>query len=158
MSDLDPELERGARALRFRNPELLLALVGYVYDADEPVPWNELLEVFTEDGRPWKTVENTLYDLVTFGAFHRIGKPAQRGKPDSRALKPTTLGRAWLDRELLPLPTDPVDGFLQEADRIAQELEEDLRAAGALPDGATVEFDRTPILEIQTLEPDPEIP
>lgn len=132
MTDLEPD--RGARALRFRNPELLLALVAYVYDADGPVPWNELLEVFTDDGRPWKTVENTLYDLVTFGAFHRIGKPAQRGKPDTRALKPTTLGRAWLDRELLPLPTDPVD------DDFAELVPDDLE------------------LEILTLEPDPEIP
>jgi hypothetical protein len=130
----DDQIERDRRRLRFRNPELLLALVGYVYDADGPVPWNELLEVFTEDGRPWKTVENTLYDLVTFGAFHRIGKPAQRGKPDSRALKPTTLGRAWLDRELLPLPTDPVD------DDFAELVPDDLE------------------LEILTHEPDPDDP
>lgn len=107
MTDLE-EPDRG-RALRFRNRELVVAIVGYVYDADGPVPWNEILEVFSEDGRPWKTIENTLYDLLTFGALHRIGKPAQRSKPDSRALKPTVLGRAWLDRELLPLPTDPVD-------------------------------------------------
>lgn len=119
MSDLEPD--RAARALRFRSPELVVAIVGYVYDADGPVPWNELLEVFTENGRPWKTIEGTLYDLVSFGALTRIGKPAQRSKPDSRALKPTTLGRAWLDRELLPLPTDPDDPDF--GDLVPDELE-----------------------------------
>lgn len=110
------------RPFRFRNPELVVSILGYVYDADDPVPWNEILDLYTDDGRPWKTVENVLYELVTFGALHRVGKPAERNRPDSRALKPTTLGRAWLERELVPLPTDVDDDPLEQADRIARDL------------------------------------
>lgn len=92
------------RALRFRAPELVAEILGRVYDADEPAPWEELVAELTDDGRPWKTVENTLYELVQFGALHRIGKPGDRRRRDTRALKPTALGRAWLERELLDLP------------------------------------------------------
>lgn len=88
--------------LRFRSPALVAAVLGLVYDSDEPVPWNEAVEKLTADGRPWKTVENTIYELVAFGAIHRIGKADRRG--DTRALKPTPLGRAWLEREILPIP------------------------------------------------------
>jgi hypothetical protein len=113
-----------AKALRFRSPTLVLELLGYVYDADEPIPWNELLGVFgLEQDRPVKTVENALYDLVAFGALHRVGKVSRR--EDTRALKPTPLGRAWLDRELLPQPGERDDPIL-EADRLAHELEPDL--------------------------------
>jgi hypothetical protein len=90
--------------LRRRNPELVVALLGYIYDHDDPVPWLDTVDRFTNDGRPWKTVENTIYDLIAFGALHRVGKPGQRGTPDTRALRPTPLGRAWLERTLLPLP------------------------------------------------------
>lgn len=92
------------RALRFRNPVLVVGIIGYVYDSDEPVPWDELVGTFTSDERPWKTVENTLYELQQFGALQRVGRPGGKGKKDTRALKPTTLGRAWLDRELVPIP------------------------------------------------------
>lgn len=111
------------RGLRLRNPTLIVAILGYVYDADEPVGWSELVETFSSDERPWKTVENTIYDLVGFGALHRVGQSGTGRKPDTRALKSTVLGRAWLDRELLPLPTDP-DDPLEEADEIAERLAE----------------------------------
>lgn len=107
--------------LKFRNPTLVVAILGYVYDAGEPVDWSELVDAFSSDERPYKTVENTLYDLVAFGALHRVGQPGAGRKPDTRALKETTLGRAWLDRELLPLPTDPEDP-LEEAEEIAARL------------------------------------
>lgn len=114
--------------LRFRNPTLVVAILGYIYDAGEPVGWNELVETFASDDRPWKTIENTLYDLLAFGALHRIGQPGARRRADTRALKATTLGRAWLDREVLPLPTDP-DDPLDEADEIAERLAEELELA-----------------------------
>lgn len=115
----DPE-----KALRFRSPTLVLELLAYVYDADEPIPWNELLSVFgIEQDRPSKTVEGALYELVAFGALHRVGKITR--KADTRALKPTPLGRAWLDHELLPAPGEKDDPIL-EADRLAHELEPDL--------------------------------
>lgn len=107
--------------MKWRNVGLTNALIGYVFDAEEPVPWNELLETFTTEERSWKTVENRIYDLVAFGAFHRIGKPAERRRPDTRALKATVLGRAWLERELVPLPTDEIDP-LEAADEIAERL------------------------------------
>lgn len=115
----DPE-----KALRFRSPTLVLELLAYVYDADEPIPWNELASVFgLEQDRPTKTVEGALYELVAFGALHRVGKISRSG--DTRALKPTPLGRAWLDRELLPQPGER-DDPLEEAERLAHELEPDL--------------------------------
>lgn len=114
--------------LRLRDPTLVVAILGYVYDAGEPVGWSELVDAFTADERPWKTVENTIYDLVTFGALHRVGQPGTGRKLDTRALKATTLGRAWLDRELIPLPTDP-DDPLEEADEIAERLAGDVELA-----------------------------
>jgi len=93
--------------LDHRQPQLVLAIIGHVYDADGPIRWPELVEHFADDRHGWKTIENTIYELIQFGALHKIGKPAdRRRRPDTRALKPTTLGRAWLERQLLPLPTD----------------------------------------------------
>lgn len=145
--------------LRFRNPTLVVAVLGYVYDADEPVPWEELIDTFTTSAHAWKTVENVVYELVAFGALHRIGAPPKKSYggrigPDTRALKPTILGRAWLDRELVPLPgrtpeEDALDEVLAEADRIAERLTAELD----LPAGTEVYFDTTPLLEVHTLEP-----
>lgn len=87
-----------------RTPELVLALLGHVYEADNPVPWIDLVGQYSSDRWPWKTVENYLYDLVAFGALHRVGKPGHTRTPDTRALRPTPLGRAWLDQHTLPLP------------------------------------------------------
>lgn len=89
--------------LRFRPAELVLGIVGYVAEAPEPVGWLELVEVFTGE-TPWKTVEATIYDLVSFGAITRIGHAGTRRRADTRAVKLTILGRAWLDQELLELP------------------------------------------------------
>lgn len=88
-----------------RSPELIAAILGYLADADQAAPWNEVLDTFTGGDReiPWKTLENVLYELIAFGAVHRIGKA---GRTDTRALKITPLGRAWLDRETLPFVGD----------------------------------------------------
>jgi hypothetical protein len=92
--------------LVWRPPALVLGLLGYVYDAEAPIPWDEAVEVFTTEETPYKTVEATLYDLIAFGALHRIGAPAGvRGKTDTRALKATDLGRAWIAGEILVVPT-----------------------------------------------------
>lgn len=108
--------------LRFRNPTLVVAILGYVFDADEPIPWDELLETFAVAGRSWKTVENVLYELVAFGALHRIGK-VKRGQ-DDRAVKPTPLGRAWLEGELVPTPgREDVDELEEIAEDLADELD-----------------------------------
>lgn len=116
-----------ADALRFRDRTLVLSLLDYVYEAGEAIPWNELLVVFGmehDPPRPVKTVENALFELVAFGALHRIGKPGARTRADTRALKPTPLGEAWRDRTVLPLPGERLDP-IEEADRLAHDLEPD---------------------------------
>lgn len=87
-----------------RSPDLIAALLDAVYDDPEPIPWTDLVHAYTTTDLPRKTIENTLYDLIAFGALHRIGKPGTRRTPDTRALRQTPLGRAWLDGELLPPP------------------------------------------------------
>lgn len=89
--------------IRYRPAELVAAILGTIYDSDDPYPWLELVHDLSDAGYPTKTVENVLYELDSFGAIHRIGKPADRRRPDTRALRPTPLGRAWLDQQLLPL-------------------------------------------------------
>lgn len=108
--------------LRFRNPTIVVAVLGYVYDAEEPVPWEELVATFASAEHQWKTVENVIYELVAFGALHRTG--AVRRGQDDRALRPTLLGRSWLDRELVELPGQV--GALGEAEEIARRLEAEL--------------------------------
>lgn len=91
--------------LDHRSSELIAAILGIVYDTPNPVPWLELVGQLSTTATPWKTVENTVYDLIAFGALHRIGRPGHTRTPDTRALRPTPLGRAWLERQLLDLPT-----------------------------------------------------
>ena len=88
--------------LYFRNPRLCTYILGYVESADgEPLRWDEIVEHFGAAGFPWKTVENRLYDLIAFGAIHKIGG-TRPGQP--RAVKLTPLGQAWLDHKLLAPP------------------------------------------------------
>lgn len=100
-----------------RPADLVTALLGFVYESDDPVPWLELAGRFSEEGAyPMKTVENVLYELVALGALHRVGKPGHTRVPDTRALRPTALGRAWLERDLLPLPGAHTDHEPDELD------------------------------------------
>lgn len=95
--------------LRRRPPELVWGVLSLVYEADEPVPWLALiLSDLSERWEP-KTIENVAYELCAFGALHRVGQPGTSRRPDSRALRPTPLGRAWLDREILPLHDQPYE-------------------------------------------------
>lgn len=89
--------------LYFRNPRLCTAILGYLYDTDtdEALPWDELVERFTTERRSWKTVENRLYDLIAFGAIHRIGGNRIHRQ---RGVKLTPLGRAWYDNHTLAHP------------------------------------------------------
>lgn len=93
--------------LRRRPPALVWAILSIVFESEEPVGWLDLVESELSDQWPTKTVENTCYELVAFGALHRVGQAGTSRRPDSRALRPTPLGRAWLDRELLPLHDQP---------------------------------------------------
>lgn len=87
-----------------RAPALIFAVLGAVAESDpDAIPWAALVDELAGH-YAWRTIEATIYDAVAFGAVHRIGKPAARGRPDTRALRVTPLGRAWLDQQLLPLP------------------------------------------------------
>lgn len=87
-----------------RHPTLVAAILDHVTEADTPVPWLELVDRHTDNRHAWKTIENVLYELISFGALHKLGD-SRRGRPDNRALRTTPLGRAWADQELLPLIT-----------------------------------------------------
>lgn len=95
--------------LRYRSPELVAAILDAFHAEQEistgdPVPWREVIAAFESEKHTAKTVEETVRDLVSFGALHRVGQPATRDRLDSRALFLTTLGAAWLEQTLLPLP------------------------------------------------------
>lgn len=83
--------------LSYRNPTLTIAILGIIYDTDPdtPVGWLEIVDLLCPPHEP-KTITGTLYDLIAYGAIHRIGNPGTTRKPDTRALRPTPLGRAWL--------------------------------------------------------------
>lgn len=106
MTDLD-ETSAHWRTLTIshRPRTLILAILGTIYDDPDPTPWSPLIAHFADNSNhPAKTIENTLYDLAAFGAITRIGHPRQGRLPDTRALKATPLGRAWLAGQLLPTP------------------------------------------------------
>lgn len=79
-----------------REPELVLAVLEFLDQAIDAVPWTELVDRFSSPERPWKAVENVLYDLAHFGAVHRVGKAAYGRRKDERAVRLTELGSAWL--------------------------------------------------------------
>ena len=91
-------------ALYARSADLILAILAAVYDDPEPIPWTDLVHAYTTADVPRKTIENTLYDLVAFGALHKVGKAGTRRTADTRAVRQTELGRAWLAGELPPIP------------------------------------------------------
>lgn len=127
---LEPKVDP---AIRHRNPALLLGLLGYLEEVGpDPVPWNELVEVHSGRYR-WKTVENALYDLEKFGATSRSGRPGRRSAPDTRAVRLTPLGLAWLRQTVLPLPGSHDDEPLEEvaaADELAEHLADELELEG----------------------------
>lgn len=88
--------------LYFRNPRLVTEILHYLDDKEEPISWDHLVVKFTTSKRSWKTVENRLYDLVTFGAIHRMGQ--HRRTNLKRTVKLTPLGRAWLEHRPLAPP------------------------------------------------------
>lgn len=87
-----------------RSVPLMGILIGMVIDSEDGVPLPELVKVGSSlvdqrTERPrWspKTVENTVRDLASFGVF----RVTQRKK--DRVFSITILGRAWIEREILP--------------------------------------------------------
>jgi hypothetical protein len=90
--------------LSYRPADLVVGIMGYVIESERPVVWAELVEAFTGD-HARKTVENTIRELVNFGALARSGDRARTARQvDTRTVVATTLGAAWLAQDLLPLP------------------------------------------------------
>lgn len=104
MTDVDHDRPS---SLRWRSPALVLALCGMIADDDGPVPWNALVDNMSAGRYAAKTIENTLADLAQFGAIQRIG--TYKPRDDTRAVRMTPLGLAWLAGELLPTPTTEQD-------------------------------------------------
>lgn len=97
--------DRGA-AVYYRNARLVAAVFDFL-EVDDPVAWRtavECIAIHLPRIKP-KTVENVLYDMIAFGAVHRLGKYDQR-RSDTRTVHLTPLGQAWFDRELLPWLND----------------------------------------------------
>lgn len=81
----------------YRNADWVLGIIGYIADLDKGT-WAEVVDHFTDDEHQWRTVEKVIYDLLVFGVIRRAGR-------DHRGLAITTLGRAWLDGIIIPIPT-----------------------------------------------------
>jgi hypothetical protein len=88
--------------LGYRSQRVVALLFSEVADAVEPVLWREA-GTSVAGMVPRKTVENVLYEMISFGLIYRLGKPADGRRPDTRALKATALGRAWFDDEGWPV-------------------------------------------------------
>lgn len=96
---------------QWRSKRLVLGIINYIAEQDTDttrakVLWVEVVDAFTDEDHRYDTVEKVLYELAVFGVIQRIGKPAAgRRNVDTRALSITTLGRAWLEGDTIPLPT-----------------------------------------------------
>lgn len=104
-SDADHERHGPRHAILYRDPDLVRAILEYLNEVasdtvgarERRVAWVELVDVFTGPKHHFKTVENVLYDLATFGAIARNGRPNDRKHGDTRNIAITTLGQHWLD-------------------------------------------------------------
>jgi hypothetical protein len=113
-----PQLEhgRGKRPIDYRDPRLVIALIGTLYEATEAIPERELVDTFA--GERWKTatVKRTVRELVDFGAIRRIQPRPGRQRIDPIRVRLSTLGRAWTDRRLERYVGDRRDDDLEPDD------------------------------------------
>ena len=96
-------------ALRYRSGDLVLAILATIYEQtddgkDVPSQWTDIVEAFTSKTHDRKTVDGTLRDLVRYGALERTGHYTARA--DTRTVRPTTLGKLWIEREQMPAHPD----------------------------------------------------
>lgn len=106
-TDIDDDDER-LDPIYYRSPAVVADTLRFIYSL-ESVPWAELVGRVLElhRNKNTRTIENVIYDLIAHGAAHKVGK-YQRGS-DTRAVRATPLGRAWIMRELLPLVGEKPD-------------------------------------------------
>jgi hypothetical protein len=107
------------RPIDFRPPDLVTAILGLVFDDDDPahtIPEAELLELL--DTGAWKTdtIRRTIRELVDFGALRRVAPTV--GDKTTR-FRVSTLGRAWINQE--------VEAYVRkvEADDLDDQADED---------------------------------
>lgn len=86
-------------------------ILGLVEDAgEEGIRWLDLLAAPGLVERNEATLDATIRDLVKLGALRVTGsarRPGSSGaRGDTRMVRLTLLGAAWLNGELLPRPTD----------------------------------------------------
>lgn len=101
MTDHTPDpIDRRARALRYRNPELVLDLLGRL-DLDPNGRHTDelLLDLEHTHDQTERTIRATLSDLRNLGAVTIV-----RADRDDETLRLSPLGRAWLRRDLSDLP------------------------------------------------------
>lgn len=109
MTDYDDEDEpdtRRKRPIDYRDPRLVIALLGVLAEAEEDLDPKELEEIFASDLWKTTTVARTIGDLVNIGAVRRV-KPMRAGPRTRAKLRMTELGRAWLERRVEPFVGDP---------------------------------------------------
>lgn len=90
------------RPIDYRDPKLLVALLGALYEADDPIPEADLLDAYSRGRWSTNTIRRALRELADFGALRRTGGRAVAGPPTPVAYRMTALGRAWADRRLEP--------------------------------------------------------
>lgn len=100
--------------LAYRSMVVCDEILGLVEDAGpEGLRWLDLLGSPGVVERPEATMDGTVRDLVKFGALRVTGSPrrprSSGARGDTRILRLTLLGEAWLEGELLPRPTDLFD-------------------------------------------------
>lgn len=88
------------RPIDYRDPRLVVALLGALYDSTDPVPELELVEIFSSSSWSTATIRRTLGELVALGAATRSTGPPNKRHPARYRMTP--LGRAWSDRRLEP--------------------------------------------------------
>lgn len=95
------------RSIDYRPPDLVTAILGLVFDEDNPahtIPEAELLELLSAGAWKTDTVRRTVRELVDFGALRRVAPAVGDKTPKFRV---STLGRAWINQEVEPYVRNP---------------------------------------------------
>ena len=93
------------RSIDYRDARLVIAVVGTLYEAEDPITETELVSTFGAGRWTHDTVRRTLRELVDLGAVRRL-TPLR--KPVAYRL--TLLGRAWADARVEPYVVEREDG------------------------------------------------
>lgn len=96
------------RPIDYRPPDLVTAILNLTLDDEDPkhsIPEPELLELLDTGAWNLDTIRRTIRELVDFGAIVRAIPLRQH----EHRIRLSTLGRAWLNRELEPYVRNVTD-------------------------------------------------